>query len=95
MATVWPEAKPVSAETVYGRPSRTDARRSTEVIIAARALNQMLELGRIEYLRIEFTISPFASVEVRNTRVDRSAEGWVVRASGLGQGACPDWGWRH
>jgi transposase len=35
-----------------GLRSRTDDRRSTEVAIAARALNRMLELGRPEYLRI-------------------------------------------
>ena len=34
-----------------GLRSRTDDRRSTEVAIAARALNRMLELGRPEYLR--------------------------------------------
>jgi hypothetical protein len=32
--------------------SRTDERRATEVAIAARALNQMLELGRPEYVRL-------------------------------------------
>jgi hypothetical protein len=31
---------------------RTDGRRATEVAIAVRALNQMLELGRPEYIRI-------------------------------------------
>ncbi len=35
-----------------GLRSRTDDRRSTEVAIAARALNRMLELGRPEYIRI-------------------------------------------
>lgn len=35
-----------------GPRSRTDDRRSTEVAIAARAPNRMLELGRPEYLRI-------------------------------------------
>ncbi|MBC7977557.1 MAG: IS5 family transposase [Myxococcales bacterium] len=35
-----------------GLRSRTDDRRSTEVAIAARALNRMLELGRPEYVRI-------------------------------------------
>ena len=32
--------------------SRTDARQATEVVIAVRALNRMLELGRPEYERI-------------------------------------------
>jgi Transposase DDE domain len=32
--------------------SRTDARQATEVVIAVRALNRMLELGRPEYVRI-------------------------------------------
>jgi hypothetical protein len=32
--------------------SRTEARRATEVAIAVRALNRMLELGRPEYVRI-------------------------------------------
>jgi hypothetical protein len=32
--------------------SRTDARQGTEVVIAVRALNRMLELGRPEYVRI-------------------------------------------
>jgi acyl dehydratase len=32
--------------------SHTDARRATEVIIAGRALNRMLELGRPKYVRI-------------------------------------------
>ncbi len=32
--------------------SRTDARQATEVVIAARALNRMLELGRPEYVRL-------------------------------------------
>src|SRR6185437_7531363 len=31
--------------------SRTDARRITEVVVAVQALNQMLELGRPEYVR--------------------------------------------
>jgi hypothetical protein len=31
--------------------SRTNARKATEVVIAARALNRMLELGRPEYVR--------------------------------------------
>jgi len=31
--------------------SRTDARRDTEVAVAVRALNRMLELGRPEYVR--------------------------------------------
>ena len=35
-----------------GLRSRTDGRRGTEVAIAARALNRMLELGRPEYFRI-------------------------------------------
>ena len=35
-----------------GLRSRTDDRRATEVAIAARTLNQMLQLGRPEYLRI-------------------------------------------
>ena len=35
-----------------GLQSRTDDRRSTEVAIAARALNRMLELGRPEYVRM-------------------------------------------
>lgn len=35
-----------------GLRSRTDNRRSTEVAIAARALNRMLELGRPEYVRM-------------------------------------------
>ena len=34
-----------------GLRSRTDDRRTTEVAIAARALNRMLKLGRPEYLR--------------------------------------------
>ena len=32
--------------------SRTDTRRNTEAVIAVRALNRMLELGRPEYVRI-------------------------------------------
>ena len=32
--------------------SRTDARRATEVGIAARPLNCMLKLGRLEFVRI-------------------------------------------
>ena len=32
--------------------SRTEARQATEVVIAVRALNRMLELGRPEYVRI-------------------------------------------
>ena len=32
--------------------SRTDARQETEVVIAVRALNRMLEIGRPEYVRI-------------------------------------------
>jgi hypothetical protein len=32
--------------------SRTDDRQATEVVIAVRALNRMLELGRPEYVRI-------------------------------------------
>jgi hypothetical protein len=32
--------------------SRTDRRRATEVAIAARALNRMLELGRPESVRV-------------------------------------------
>ena len=32
--------------------SRMDARQATEVVIAARALNRMLELGRPESVRI-------------------------------------------
>ncbi len=32
--------------------SHTDGRQATEVAIAARALNHMLELGRPEYVRI-------------------------------------------
>ena len=35
-----------------GLQSRTDGRRATEVAIAVRALNRMLELGRPEYVRI-------------------------------------------
>jgi hypothetical protein len=35
--------------------SRTDARQGTEVVIAVRALNRMLELGRPEYVRIAQT----------------------------------------
>ena len=31
--------------------SHTDARQATEVVIAARALNRMLELGRLESVR--------------------------------------------
>ena len=31
---------------------RTDARQQTEVVIAVRALNRMLEIGRPEYVRI-------------------------------------------
>ena len=34
-----------------GLHSRTDGRRTTEVVIAVRALNRMLELGRPEYVR--------------------------------------------
>ena len=34
-----------------GLRSRNDDRRSTEVAIAARALNRMLKLGRPEYVR--------------------------------------------
>ncbi len=36
-----------------GLRSRTEGRRATEVAIAARALNRMLELGRPEYVRLE------------------------------------------
>ena len=32
--------------------SRTNARQATEVVIAVRALNRMLELGRPEYVRV-------------------------------------------
>ena len=32
--------------------SRAEARRNTELAIAVRALNRMLELGRPEYVRI-------------------------------------------
>jgi hypothetical protein len=32
--------------------SRTNARRNTEVAVAAQALNRMLELGRPEYVRV-------------------------------------------
>ncbi len=32
--------------------SRTDRRRTTEVSIAVKALNRMLELGRPEYVRL-------------------------------------------
>jgi len=32
--------------------SHTDGRRATEVVIAGRALNRMLELGRPKYVRI-------------------------------------------
>ncbi|MFC7738852.1 hypothetical protein ACFQX4_24330 [Roseomonas sp. GCM10028921] len=35
-----------------GLQSRTDRRRATEVAVAVRALNRMLELGRSEYVRI-------------------------------------------
>ena len=35
-----------------GLRSRTDERRATEVAVAARALNRMLELGRPSYVRI-------------------------------------------
>ena len=35
-----------------GLRSRTDERRVTEVAVAARALNRMLELGRPSYVRI-------------------------------------------
>jgi hypothetical protein len=35
-----------------GLRSRTDRRRATEVAIAVRALNRMLELGRAESVRI-------------------------------------------
>ena len=35
-----------------GLRSRTDRRRATEVAIAVSALNQMLELGRPEYVRL-------------------------------------------
>jgi hypothetical protein len=35
-----------------GLHSRTDGRRATEVAIAVRALNRMLELGRPEYVRL-------------------------------------------
>ena len=34
-----------------GLRSHTDRRRSTEIALAAAALNQMLELGRPEYIR--------------------------------------------
>ena len=34
-----------------GLRSRTDERRATEVAVAARALNRMLELGRPNYVR--------------------------------------------
>jgi acyl dehydratase len=33
--------------------SHTDARQATEVVIAGRALNRMLGLGRPKYVRIE------------------------------------------
>ncbi len=33
-------------------PSRTDARRATEVATAVRVLNRMLELGQPEYVRL-------------------------------------------
>jgi hypothetical protein len=32
--------------------SRTDARQATDVVIAVRALNRMLKLGRPEYVRV-------------------------------------------
>ena len=35
-----------------GLRSRTDRRRATEVAIAVSTLNQMLELGRPEYVRL-------------------------------------------
>jgi len=35
-----------------GLRSQTDGRQATEVAIAAKALNHMLELGRPEYIRI-------------------------------------------
>ncbi len=35
-----------------GLRSCTDGRRATEVAIAADALNRMLDLGRLEYVRI-------------------------------------------
>ena len=35
-----------------GLRSRTDGRRATEVAIAAGALNRMLELGRLDYVRL-------------------------------------------
>ena len=35
-----------------GPRSRTDERRATEVAVAARALNRMLDLGRPKYVRI-------------------------------------------
>ncbi|MFZ1430499.1 MAG: hypothetical protein WAS21_27460 [Geminicoccaceae bacterium] len=35
-----------------GLRSRTDERRATEVAIATRALNRMLELGRPNYVRV-------------------------------------------
>ncbi|WP_376100882.1 ISL3 family transposase (plasmid) [Roseomonas sp. CCTCC AB2023176] len=41
---------------------------------------------------MRFSISPSTPVGVRITRVDRSAEGWIVDASGPGQGACSDCG---
>ena len=35
-----------------GLRSRTDERRATEVAVATRALNRMLELGRPNYVRL-------------------------------------------
>ena len=35
-----------------GLHSRTDGRRATEVAIAVRTLNRMIELGRPEYVRL-------------------------------------------
>ncbi|MGI4808502.1 MAG: hypothetical protein ACRYF2_10385 [Janthinobacterium lividum] len=35
-----------------GLRSRTDQRRASEIAIAVKALNQMLELGRPEYVRL-------------------------------------------
>ena len=53
-AAPWPRRRSRRYKRVIGDAlrSRTDGRQATEVAIAVRALNRMLELGRPESVRI-------------------------------------------
>lgn len=55
--------------------SRTDVRRATEVAIAARVLNRMLDLGQPEYVRLSIS----ATKSSRRTSGPRSKRGETER----------------